>query len=78
MMRTWDWVSPCKGSPHWERIPAPEPHPDAGFGYYSFPMKIALAYESQLVEEIPLLPHDVRMDKVITEKAVYNSADPPR
>jgi 5-formyltetrahydrofolate cyclo-ligase len=34
-------------------------------------VKIALAFECQLVDEIPLLPHDVRMDKVITEKALY-------
>ncbi len=33
--------------------------------------KIALAFECQLVDEIPVLPHDIRMDRVITEKTVY-------
>ncbi len=33
--------------------------------------KIALAFECQLVDEIPVLPHNVRMDMVITERAVY-------
>jgi 5-formyltetrahydrofolate cyclo-ligase len=32
---------------------------------------IALAYECQLFAELPVSPHDVYMDKVITEKAVY-------
>jgi len=32
---------------------------------------IALAYECQLFTELPVSPHDVYMDKVITEKAVY-------
>jgi 5-formyltetrahydrofolate cyclo-ligase len=33
---------------------------------------IALAYECQLFPELAVSPHDVYMDKVITEKAVYN------
>ena len=37
-------------------------------------VKIALAFECQMVDEIPVLPHDVRMHKVITENAVYNSS----
>ena len=50
-----------------------------GFGYYdkllehtrlSTPL-IALAYECQLFEEIPTAPHDIFMDKVITEAAIY-------
>jgi 5-formyltetrahydrofolate cyclo-ligase len=32
---------------------------------------IALCYESQLFDEILVAPHDVYMDKVITEDAVY-------
>jgi 5-formyltetrahydrofolate cyclo-ligase len=32
---------------------------------------IALAFECQLFPELPVSPHDVYMDKVITEKAVY-------
>jgi 5-formyltetrahydrofolate cyclo-ligase len=32
---------------------------------------IALAYECQLFPELPVSHHDVYMDKVITEKAVY-------
>ena len=32
---------------------------------------IALAYECQLFTDLPVSPHDVYMDKVITEKAVY-------
>jgi 5-formyltetrahydrofolate cyclo-ligase len=32
---------------------------------------VALAYEAQLFPELPVGPHDVYMDKVITEKAVY-------
>jgi 5-formyltetrahydrofolate cyclo-ligase len=34
----------------------------------------ALAFECQLFPEIPMLPGDVFMDKVITEKAVYEAA----
>jgi 5-formyltetrahydrofolate cyclo-ligase len=33
--------------------------------------KIALCFECQLFAEIPSLAHDVRMDKVVTEDAVY-------
>lgn len=32
---------------------------------------VAICYESQLFDEILVAPHDVYMDKVITEKAVY-------
>lgn len=32
---------------------------------------VALAYESQMFAELVVGPHDVYMDKVITEKAVY-------
>src|SRR5437879_13915118 len=31
----------------------------------------ALAFECQLFPEIPVAPHDIFMDKVITEAAVY-------
>jgi 5-formyltetrahydrofolate cyclo-ligase len=36
-------------------------------------VKIALSLECQLVDEIPVLPHDVRMDMVITENTAYNA-----
>jgi 5-formyltetrahydrofolate cyclo-ligase len=50
-----------------------------GFGYYDKLLHrarpdaplVALAFECQLFPEIPTLPHDVFMDRVITEKAVY-------
>lgn len=32
---------------------------------------VALAFECQLFDEIPMQEHDVYMDKVVTEKAVY-------
>lgn len=32
---------------------------------------VALAFECQLFPEIPVAPHDVFMNKIITEKAVY-------
>ena len=50
-----------------------------GQGYYDRTMEqvradcslIALCYESQLFDEILVAPHDVYMDKVVTEAAVY-------
>ena len=33
--------------------------------------KVGLAFEWQLVDEIPMLAHDVRMDWIITEKNIY-------
>jgi 5-formyltetrahydrofolate cyclo-ligase len=33
--------------------------------------KIAVCFECQVVPEIPTLPHDIPMDKVITEETVY-------
>jgi 5-formyltetrahydrofolate cyclo-ligase len=32
---------------------------------------MALAFECQLFPEIPMAPHDIFMDRIITEKAVY-------
>lgn len=32
---------------------------------------IALAYECQIFQDLPVSPHDVYMDKVVTETAVY-------
>jgi 5-formyltetrahydrofolate cyclo-ligase len=51
-----------------------------GFGYYDKLLEhtrpttplIALAFECQLFEEIPTASHDIFMDKIITETAVYN------
>jgi 5-formyltetrahydrofolate cyclo-ligase len=34
-------------------------------------VKIALAFECQIVDAIPVLPHDVRMDMVVTENGIY-------
>ncbi len=50
-----------------------------GKGYYDGLLKqmrsdtpfVALAFESQMFPEIPLLPHDVAMHKVITERTIY-------
>jgi 5-formyltetrahydrofolate cyclo-ligase len=50
-----------------------------GFGYYDKLLRhvrddaplVALAFECQLFPEIPTQAHDVFMDKVITESAVY-------
>lgn len=35
--------------------------------------KLALCFECQLFPEIPVLAHDVRMDRVITENAIYQA-----
>ena len=50
-----------------------------GKGYYDKMLEharhdtplVALAFECQLFDEIPMQEHDVFMDKVVTEKAVY-------
>jgi 5-formyltetrahydrofolate cyclo-ligase len=50
-----------------------------GFGYYDKLLQharadapfVALAFECQLFPEIPTQEHDIFMDKIITEKAVY-------
>lgn len=50
-----------------------------GFGYYDKLLEharhdaplVALAFECQLFDEIPTLPHDIFMDKIITEADVY-------
>jgi 5-formyltetrahydrofolate cyclo-ligase len=50
-----------------------------GFGYYDRLLQharpdaplVALAFECQLFPEIPTQPHDVFMDRIITEQAVY-------
>jgi 5-formyltetrahydrofolate cyclo-ligase len=50
-----------------------------GFGYYDKLLQharpdtplIALAFECQLFPEIPTQSHDIFMDKIITEKAIY-------
>ena len=35
---------------------------------------VALAFECQLFPEIPVAPHDVFMDRIITEQAIYSKA----
>ncbi|MDB5391991.1 MAG: putative 5-formyltetrahydrofolate cyclo-ligase [Planctomycetaceae bacterium] len=50
-----------------------------GFGYYDKLLEhtrattplVALAFECQLFEEIPTADHDIFMDKIITEAAIY-------
>ncbi len=50
-----------------------------GFGYYDKLMQharldtplVAFGFECQLFDEVPMLSHDIFMDKIITEKAVY-------
>jgi 5-formyltetrahydrofolate cyclo-ligase len=32
---------------------------------------VALAFECQMFDEIPMQDHDIFMDKIVTEKAVY-------
>ena len=54
-----------------------------GFGYYDKLLEharvncplVALAFECQMFPEIPTAPHDVFMDKIITEAAIYCRAD---
>lgn len=51
-----------------------------GGGYFDrflaeFPgVKIALAYDMQIVPEVPVAPHDVPMDILVTETAIYRCA----
>jgi 5-formyltetrahydrofolate cyclo-ligase len=50
-----------------------------GFGYYDKLLQharpdaplVALAFECQLFPEIPTQAHDIFMDKIVTEKAIY-------
>jgi 5-formyltetrahydrofolate cyclo-ligase len=51
-----------------------------GFGYYDkllwqarvdAPL-VALAFECQLFDEVPMAEHDIFMDRILTEKAVYD------
>jgi 5-formyltetrahydrofolate cyclo-ligase len=35
--------------------------------------KVGVCFECQIFPEIPLLPHDIRMDRIVTEKAVYQA-----
>jgi 5-formyltetrahydrofolate cyclo-ligase len=50
------------GGGYYDRF-LPRLRPDAG--------KIAVAYEMQMLPEVPLEPHDTRLDVVVTEMAVY-------
>lgn len=36
------------------------------------PMRVALAYEEQVAEHIPSEPHDMKMDKIITDKRIIS------
>lgn len=50
-----------------------------GYGYYdrllaqvrSDTLLVGISFESQVLEALPLAPHDIRMDRVITEAAIY-------
>jgi 5-formyltetrahydrofolate cyclo-ligase len=33
--------------------------------------RVAICFECQLVAEVPVLPHDIRMHMIVTEEAVY-------
>ena len=56
------------------------------FGYYDKLLEhsrmdcplVALAFECQMFPEIPTMPHDIFMDKIITEAAVYERQIPGR
>ena len=39
---------------------------------------VALAFECQMFPEIPTMPHDIFMDKIITEVAIYDRQIPSR
>lgn len=56
-----------------------------GGGYYDRwlashrpPCIVALAFDVQVVEQIPVEPHDVRMKLLVTESRVIKPGDPPR
>ena len=57
-----------------------------GFGYYDKLLEhsrmdcplVALAFECQMFPEIPTMPHDIFMDKIITEVAIYDRQIPSR
>jgi 5-formyltetrahydrofolate cyclo-ligase len=57
-----------------------------GFGYYDRLLQharpdaplVALAFECQLFPEIPTAAHDIFMNKIITEQAVYPGRGRPR
>jgi 5-formyltetrahydrofolate cyclo-ligase len=40
--------------------------------------KIALAYDFQVVSEVPTETHDARMDFIVTEKRVIKTGDNPK
>ena len=50
-----------------------------GFGYYDKLLEhsrmdcplVALAFECQLFAEVPTMPHDIFMDKIVTEQQIY-------
>lgn len=44
-----------------------DPHPS--------PMLIALAFEEQIVKEIPSEPHDIKMDMIITDRRVIRCSE---
>jgi 5-formyltetrahydrofolate cyclo-ligase len=57
-----------------------------GKGYYDKMLEharpdaplVAVAFECQLFPEIPTQAHDVFMDKIVTEKTIYNGTGPKR
>ncbi|TWU31025.1 5-formyltetrahydrofolate cyclo-ligase [Novipirellula artificiosorum] len=57
-----------------------------GMGYYDKLLAnanqqtplISLAFECQMFDEVPIQPHDIFMDKVVTEVGVYDGIGRPR
>ncbi len=55
-----------------------------GKGYYDRLLRqvaaktsvVAIAFQCQIFPEVPILPYDVRMDKIVTQTDVYQSAGP--
>lgn len=58
--------------PHGNRLGFGKGYFDRLLRHASEATKIGLAYEVQILPAVPVLDHDVRMDYVITEQAVYH------
>lgn len=39
------------------------------------PPLVAVAYEEQVVEDVPVVDHDVRVDMIVTDKRVINGKE---
>lgn len=47
---------------------------DQWFGSHNVTHKIALAYECQLLDDLPTHANDINVDKIVTEKRIINTA----